>query len=159
MGEAGISAATQGKEGERARGAGCQEGWRGTQKQWGRARGTTYICGCKCRSGGCRHHCACGLATSQTLPRVSGMLRRGRPGRREVSSAQLGKEGRHLQQQVGWGGAVATCTGRRPILSGSGCIWGFVGALETMAASGRSEKVVVGVGWGCAPKGKRSNRF
>ena len=80
-------------------------------------------------------------------------------GGEEVSSAKLGKAGGHLQQQVGWGGAAATCTGKCPIVSGSGCIWGFVGAVETMAASGRSEKVAVGAGWGCAPKWRRSNRF
>jgi len=81
-------------------------------------------------------------------------------GGREVSSAQLGKArgGICSSRWVG-GGAAATCTGRRPILSGSGCVWGFVGALETMAASGRSEKVAVGAGWGCAPKGRRSNIF
>ena len=80
-------------------------------------------------------------------------------GGREVSSAQLGKEGRHLQQQVGWGGAAATYTGRRPIVSGSGCTRVFFGALETMAASGRSEKIALGAGWGCARKGRRSKQI
>ena len=75
-------------------------------------------------------------------------------GRREVSSAQLRKARGHLQQQVGWGGAAATCTGRRPIVSGSGCIWGFVGAVETMAASGRSEKNR----WGQGTVGLRAKR-
>ena len=76
-------------------------------------------------------------------------------GGEKVSSARLGKaRGGICSSRWVEGGAAATCTGRHPILSGSGCIWGFVGALRMMAASGRSENVGKGQGGGARQNGE-----